>query len=265
MLKDFFDAEQIFCYRELPVSALSLWDEKKFQRMEESIGKVVSAVIFLIPYFAGQRTTNLSVYAQPRDYHLYLKELSARFADYLETRAPHIRFCGFTDSSPIREREAALAAGLGVQGKNGVVLNERYGSWFFIGEFFLTESIFPQEPVAAEACMGCGACLKACPTGAVTDPQRTRCLSLITQKKELTPEEEALLSAATCKWGCDLCQLSCPYNEGAQETPIPFFREGHVRELTEEAALAPKGEFLTRAYSWRGRRVLLRNIENKKD
>lgn len=265
MLKDFFDAEQIFCYRELPVSALSLWDEKKFQRMEETIGKAESAVIFLIPYFAGQKTTSLSVYAQPRDYHLYLRLLSARFAAYLEKRAPHVRFCGFTDSSPIREREAALAAGLGVQGENGVVLNERYGSWFFIGEFFLTEAVSPQKPVKAASCPRCGACLKACPTGAITDPQRTRCLSLITQKKELTPEEEVLLSAATCKWGCDLCQTFCPYNVNAEETPIPFFREGHVRELTQEVALAPKGEFLTRAFSWRGRRVLLRNIGNKQD
>lgn len=261
MIGRFLENEGIFFYRELPVEELLIWDERKFQRMEEKIGKVKSAVIFLIPYFAGQKTTTLSVYAQPKDYHLYLKELSQRLEFFLKEIGAPFRFCGFTDSSPIAERDAALRAGLGVLGKNGLVMNHRYGSYFFIGEFFLSQAISPERGVEVKSCMGCSACERACPTGAVLDPQRKKCLSFISQKKQLTDEERELLESATCKWGCDLCQSVCPMNRGAEETPIPFFREDHVTELTPEVIESPKEDFLQLAFSWRGREILRRNIK----
>jgi len=260
MLNEFFQRENIEYFAELPVSALSVLDEKKMARLKETMGTVESAVFFLIPYSVGQKTTNLSVYAQVRDYHLYAKELGKRFGAYFKEKNISLAYRLAADSSPVDERLGAAMAGLGVKGENGLLLNERYGSFVFIGEIFLSRSIHPQAPKEIKKCISCGKCIAACPTGAVTDGTREKCLSHISQKKKRTAEEDAILFQAECKWGCDLCQNVCPYNENAEETPIPFFREGIVSELTDEVIASPKAEFETRAFSWRGREILKRNL-----
>ncbi|MBQ3075228.1 MAG: epoxyqueuosine reductase [Clostridia bacterium] len=262
MLKAFFEQEKIEYYASLSPEDVTLWDREKYDRMEAQIGKIQSVVVFLIPYNAGQVTTNLSVYAQVRDYHLYLRQLSERLDVYLKENGILVSFRGFADSSPLAERETALAAGLGVMGENGLLIHPKYGSFFFIGAFFLTRCLMPngkkQEP---GRCSLCGACKSACPTHAISDPKRERCLSLISQKKNRTPEEDALLEAADCKWGCDLCQNVCPMNQKAALTPIPFFQTDHISHLTPESAELPKKEFLSRAFSWRGRELIRKNLK----
>lgn len=262
MLKPFFEKENVEFFTALSPEDITLWDREKFERMEAQIGTVQSVVVFLIPYNAGQKTTNLSVYAQVRDYHLYLHELSERLDAFLKENGISASFRGFADSSPLAERETALAAGLGVSGENGLLIHPKYGSYFFIGAFFFTEVLMPNEPKQeAEKCLSCGACKKACPTGAICDPKREQCLSLISQKKNRTPEEDALLDAADCKWGCDLCQNACPMNKHAALTPIPFFQREIITHLTPELAELPKKEFLSRAFSWRGRELIRKNLK----
>ena len=262
MLKPFFERENIEYFVPLSPEDVTLWNREKYERMEEEIGTIRSVVVFLIPYHAGQKTTNLSVYAQVRDYHLYLRQLSERFGEYLREKGFSTAFRGFADSSPLAERETALAAGLGVMGENGLLIHPKYGSYFFIGAFFLTECLMPnQKKQTAGKCLSCGACKKACPTGAVLDPKRERCLSRISQKKHRSPEEDALLAQTECKWGCDLCQNICPMNREAERTPIPFFQTDHIARLTAETAELPKEEFLTRAFSWRGRELLRKNLK----
>lgn len=262
MLKTFFEQEKIEFFTPLAPEDIVLWDRGKYERMEEQIGTVKSVVVFLIPYNAGQKTTNLSVYAQVKDYHLYLRELSARLDAFLKEKGITAAFRGFADSSPLAERETALRAGLGVMGENGLLIHPKYGSFFFIGAFFFTEILIPNRPKEeAKGCLSCGACKKACPTGAIDDPQREKCLSLISQKKNRSPEEDALLEKADCKWGCDLCQNACPMNRNAALTPIPFFQRDHISELTLESAELPKAEFLSRAFSWRGREIIRKNLK----
>lgn len=260
VLDEFFAREKILFYRELKAEDLLVFDQKKFAQIRETLGDVESAVVFLIPYSTGQKTTNLSIYAQPRDYHYYLRELSARLQEFLKEKGIDLPFLGFTDTSPISERDAALKAGLSFLGENGLVLNEAYGSLFFIGEFFLAKAQDPKPAVPPSRCPRCGACLAACPTGAIRDPERKNCLSLLSQKKKLTPAEKALVDGADCKWGCDLCQNVCPFNQKAQHTPIPFFQEQLTPQLTPAELEAPKEEFTQRAYAWRGRNVLRRNL-----
>ncbi len=268
MLKPFFDQENIEYYKILSISDVIIWDEKKFLRAQEEIGKIGSVCVFLIPYYFGQKTTNLSVYAQVKDYHLYMRELSHRFGEYLREKKLDISFKGFADSSPLGERDAALGAGLCVLGKNGLCINEKYGSYFFIGAFFLNRSLPSENRGEIKKCSSCGLCEKACPTGAIFDKERTKCLSLLSQKKNLTEEEEKILEQAECKWGCDLCQSVCPMNQKAEKTPIPFFQTDHIPYLSEEVISLPKKEFLSRAFSWRGRDILKRNLgidKEKKD
>ena len=268
MLKDFFDGENIEYYKVLSVSDVKIWDEKKFLRAEEEIGTIQSVCVFLIPYYFGQRTTNLSVYAQVKDYHLYIKELSARFGAYLEEKKSDLLFRGFADSSPLAERDAALGAGLCVLGKNGLCINEKYGSYFFIGAFFLNRDLSCEKRSETMECKKCGLCEKACPTGAIFDKERKKCLSLLSQKKELTEEEKSLVDQAECKWGCDLCQSICPMNQNAEKTPILFFQTDHISTLSKEVIDLPKKAFSDRAFSWRGRKILRRNLgldNEKKD
>ena len=262
MLREFFANEAIEYFYELDVKDLVFRDPGKLLRIEEKCGRIRSGVIFLLPYFAGKKATNLSVYAMPRDYHYYLRLLSDRFRAYLDGKGIFSPFWGGADSTPLDERDAALKAGLGVMGKNGLILNETYGSFCFIGEFLLTEPVSPGKAKEKKECPACGACEKACPTGAVKDPKREKCLSYLSQKKNRTPEEEALVKSADCKWGCDICQEVCPFNRKAAFTPIPFFREELVERLTPEAIEEEKEAFSKRAYAWRGRELLRKNLKD---
>lgn len=120
--------------------------------------------------------------------------------------------------------------------------------------------------------MACGKCLSACPGGALRgdsfDPER--CLSHLTQKKgELPPEQEALVAAHPLIWGCDVCQLVCPHNAGAVETPLAPFREDRLDSLTSEAVEGLTNRqfreaYGERAFAWRGPAVLRRNLALQK-
>ena len=234
-----------------------------------------TAILFAVPYVvtsdAHDPTRNLSLYAIPRDYHGYMKELEATVLPSLRVSFPDCSFALFTDHSPIMEVDAAARAGLGVLGMNSLLITPDYGSFVFIGEIVtdadyaaVTGMECPPFPIAPPVCEGCGACVAACPMGCLNG-DRTTCLSSLTQKKgDLTPEEEGAILRGGLVWGCDACQMACPHNirvlREKWDTNIPYFAEDRLTRLDSQILSHMSDEaFATRAYAWRGRKVIQRN------
>ena len=222
-----------------------------------------SVIMFLVPYYAGE-TVNLSRYAASLDYHLILREITEGLATHLGKDYPDAHFAGYGDHSPIDEVGAALISGLGIRGDNGLIINSEYGSYVFIGDLLTDidpDLLGAKEPVAPLGCHHCGACAAACPTG-ILRGEGNDCLSAITQRKgELSDHEIALMKKYNTVWGCDMCQSACPYNKKPKLTPVPFFHRERIPELTLEILNGmTRVEFLRRAFAWRGRKTVERNL-----
>ena len=217
-----------------------------------------SVIMLALPYrAAGETDANLSAYAIPPDYHHIAAALFARLIPALEAHFPGAKFAGFADHSPIDERHAAAIAGLGVIGDNGLIITKRYGTYVFLAEL-ITDLPTDAAPGEIGTCAHCGACRAACPVGL----DWSRCLSALTQKKgELTADEAAALIAHGSVWGCDICQNACPHNRAAVCAPLPAFTADRIPHLTAAIVEAMDDDtFARRAYAWRGRAVILRNL-----
>lgn len=255
-------AEGITEYGILPMGEVRVLRPELFSRGEPILPK--SVILFLVPYYTGP-AENLSLYAVSRDYHLYMQEVSARLIAALSAAYPDAAFRAFADHSPIGERYAAARAGLGILGDNGLLINEKYGSLVFIGEVYTDLEAPADTPLyEVRTCEHCGACRRACPTGALSG--EGDCLSELTQRKgELDAKTAALMRRHKTVWGCDLCQTSCPHTrrtiaEG-QVTPISFFHEARIPRLTSDILAAmDTPTFKTRAFAWRGRATVARNL-----
>ena len=262
-----FRSEGITQYAAIPFSACRVTLQRLLDREPGFTPRTV--LLYLVPYYAGP-TENLSLYAASRDYHLFFKSFGEKLIGYLKTVFPNGGFRSYGDHSPISETDAAAKAGLGVIGRNGLLIHPKYASLVFIGDLVtdVSPEEFPlcHEPVEVSYCENCGACAAACPTGILSGKGET-CLSAVTQKKgELTPEEKQLILDHGSAWGCDLCQVSCPHvkraiKSGDALSPVAFFQSDRTPRLTYDLVAAmPDDEFKSRAYAWRGRKTLLRNL-----
>ena len=223
-----------------------------------------SVILFLVPYYT-LTPKNISRYAASLDYHIIIKTIGEGVMEALREDFPDAKMKVYGDHSPIDERHAALTHGLGILGDNGLLINETYGSYIFIGDIVCDippELLGAREPDEIRFCHHCGACKRACPTG-VLRGESDACLSAITQRKgELAPPESEMMRRYHTAWGCDLCQCVCPHNKNPKKTPIDLFYSDVIEELTMEGLSAmTKEEFQRRAFAWRGRRVLERNLE----
>ena len=252
----------IFVKRGIEYVAASAFDAglvtnpRLFDRSVSGFAK--NMILFLVPYRVKDvKDRNISVYAAPRDYHVYMKDLFSKVIPELEALFPGSRFYGMSDHSPINETLAAGRAGLGVIGDNMRLINEKYGSYVFLGEIYTDAEISTDPASAPGDCLHCGACRKACPC----DFGET-CLSAVTQKRGALSDKEAeLIKKNGSVWGCDICQDVCPMNENAVPTEIGFFKESLIYRLDEKALdRMSDEEFSERAFSWRGRAVIERNL-----
>ena len=173
----------------------------------------------------------------------------------------------YADVSPYDERRLAFNAGLGIIGKNGLLINEKYGSYVFIGLLVLNSLKLEEDKPLDKKCFDCKRCIEACPGKALKDDGLNiqKCFSEISQKKgDLTENEKKLIIKTGMVWGCDLCSEVCPMNREISETPIPEFKENIITSLylKDFENLSNKDflkKFKDRAFTWRGKRVLLRN------
>ena len=223
----------------------------------------LGVIIMAIPYYAHADDLNISRYAAARDYHAFCDELWGDLIPKLEKKFAPYKFRGFADNSPIFERDAAALAGLGVIGDNGMLITEKYSSYVFLAEIITDHPIPVSDTYEIKHCDGCGKCRAACPMSEIG-----QCLSALTQKKgELTEDEQAGMIKYGSAWGCDICQDVCPHTVAAIEsgsiyTPVKFFNENLTPHLTVQALDGMSDEeFRRRAYSWRGRKVIARNLE----
>ena len=273
-IKAYTDGLRILC-RPLSLSACTVRQGYLLERNGLSVegGTVfMLAVPYLVTEDAVDPERNVSLYAVPRDYHLFFKELTTDLLPLLKTEFPSYHTAVFADHSPIDEVEAACLAGLGHQGKNGLLLTHEYGSFVFLGEVITNapfeEAVgsYAEEPPPA-LCTECGRCIAACPIGCRAD--RVGCLSALTQQKgTLSETEQAQLAAHPLVWGCDTCQTVCPVNrrivaEG-KDSPVPFFLKQRLVHLTYDVVngMSDK-DFSARAYAWRRRETVLRNLSFK--
>ena len=213
--------------------------------------------VFLIPYKTDVSDRNVSYYAVTRDYHFYIKELQKRLCDFLEENGINEKAEIFADNSPFLERKLACDLGLGFVGKNGLIINEKYGSYVFIAEIVTERKIDLScgKKTERKECLGCGKCISACPSQCLGGKDLTAsCMSELTQKKKLSPDEAELVKKHYLVWGCDICQDICPMNKNAAATKIEEFLSSPIARV--ESGCSLEG----RAYEWRGRRVIERNI-----
>ena len=171
----------------------------------------------------------ISVYARGRDYHKVMRQRLQQLAHKLQEAVGPLGHRVFTDSAPLLEAELAVKSGLGWRGKHTLVLQRDVGSFFFLGEILIDMALTPSEP-ASEHCGSCQACISACPTQAIVAPYRLdarRCISYLTiEHKGSIPVELRPLMGNRI-YGCDDCQLVCPWNKFAKRSTLPDFDERH--------------------------------------
>ncbi len=258
-VKRILEKEGIDVFGILPATALKVINPKLMPAW------VRSAVILAIPYDDGSvYTDGVSSYAHITDYHLYFKGLFERILPELKTAFPGKQFFGSADHSPIHEKDAAVKAGLGVIGLHSLLINERYGSYLFLGSV-LTEIDTNETAKEIAFCPQCGACRDACPGRTIGDHgmDPAGCLSALSQKRRLSEEELSFLGAKGIAWGCDRCQEVCPINARREFTPVPFFKaHRHGNFSAREVAEMSEEAFRRFAFSWRGRARILENLSN---
>lgn len=205
----------------------------------------------------------ISYYSRGEDYHKVFKRKLKKAASILDEFFEDLKYDYFVDNAPILEKVFAQQAGLGWIGKNTLVINEKYGSYIFLGEIFINKELKIDDK-QENKCGSCTACIDNCPTGSLNTPYylnyRT-CRSSLTQiKGRLNETQEKLIGNSI--WGCDKCQDVCPYNK---DIPKNIHKElepkikGNITKILNYNKKSFPKVWLNTALSWRGMRTIQRN------
>lgn len=169
----------------------------------------------------------VSVYARGRDYHKVVRGRLQKLAERIAAEIGPFGHRAFTDSAPVLEAELAARSGQGWRGKHTLILSREAGSMFFLGEIYIDLELPASEPVTPH-CGSCRACMDVCPTAAIVGEQRLdarRCISYLTIEHAGPIPLELRPLMGNRIYGCDDCQLACPWNKYARRSPLPDFDE----------------------------------------
>ncbi|WP_273431088.1 tRNA epoxyqueuosine(34) reductase QueG [Chitinibacter tainanensis] len=212
----------------------------KRARPAELVPNTVAVISVFMPYRAGgldphavladTERAYISRYALGRDYHKVLRNRLQQLADRLAAQIGPFGHRVFVDSAPVLEVELAKQAGLGWRGKHSLLLNRDFGSFYFLGELFTDLPLPPDPPLPKEHCGNCTACIDACPTQAIVAPYQVdarRCISYLTIELKGPVPLEFRRAIGNRVYGCDDCQLVCPWNRFAATSAETDFAIRH--------------------------------------
>ena len=177
----------------------------------------------------------ISRYALGRDYHKVMRKRLQALADKIQNQVGPFGYRAFVDSAPVLEKALASKAGLGWIGKHTNLLSEQAGSWFFIGELF-TDLPLPLDDQSKNHCGSCRACIDICPTRAITAPYQLdarKCISYLTIEHKSVIPVEYRKAMGNRIYGCDDCQLVCPWNKYSKTSALPDFAKRHHLDDTD--------------------------------
>ena len=217
---------------------MAYMQDRRDMRLDPStlVPDAKSIIVCAMNYYTPHETTaaadegRISRYAWGDDYHDVIRARLKELLAFIQQQMPGTNGRVFVDSAPVMEKEWAVRAGIGWQGKNSNILTRDYGSWFFLGEVIVDIELEYDEPYAKDYCGSCTKCIDACPTKAIVEPRvvdARKCISYLTI--ELKPEknvpEELQPKMGNHIFGCDICQDVCPWNKRfAQATNEPAFQ-----------------------------------------
>ncbi len=189
---------------------------------------------------ASPEKAYVSRYALGRDYHKLIRKRLQQLAERVQQAIGPFGYRAFVDSAPVLEKAVAEQAGLGWIGKNTLVINRKAGSWFFLGELFVDLPLPVDPPHASEHCGRCSACLDICPTQAFVAPyvlDARRCISYLTIELKGPIPEDLRPLIGNRVFGCDDCQIVCPWNRFARPSEQGDFQPRHQLDSAELASL----------------------------
>ena len=193
----------------LPATTTDDWQAVEFSRLQRPTEAIISS------------------YARGRDYHKVMRSRLQKLGEKIAAHVEQLGHRAFTDSAPVLEAELAQRAGQGWRGKHTLILNRDAGSMFFLGEIYINMALPHSEPVSAH-CGSCNACIDVCPTQAIIAPHKLdarRCISYLTIEHAGAIPLELRPLIGNRIYGCDDCQLICPWNKFAQRNALPDFDE----------------------------------------
>lgn len=198
------------------------------------------------------------------DYHYILQDKLERLARGIEKLTADFEYKGMVDTGALVDTAVARRAGIGFIGKNGLVISKEFGSYMFLGELITNLELEPDSPVDYD-CGDCNRCVEACPTSCLlgdSTMDARRCLSFQTQDKGMM-DLEFRKKIKTVIYGCDICQICCPYNKGIDSPPVvdidPDLAQPELIPFLNLSNGQFKEKFGMIAGSWRGKNILQRN------
>jgi len=212
--------------------------EKRFQpnELHPNTCRIISVRLNYLPDVELKQALDdknkgyIARYALGRDYHKMMRKKITSLGKYIETLTGQLDYRAFVDSAPVLERPIAKKAGLGWIGKNTLILNDKAGSWFFLGELFINLPLEIDPEQATQHCGSCTACLDVCPTDAFVAPwvmDAKKCISYLTIEHNGSIPIELRSKMGNRIYGCDDCQIFCPWTKFSPTTNETDFWPRH--------------------------------------